>query len=242
MAARFNNARIDAVLFDKDGTLFDFQKSWGALGAQVVETLSSGDRALALRLAEIAGYDLDAGRYRAGAPIVAGAVREVAEAWAALLPAWQPPALETWLNDQAVAISARGLPPATDDLPGLLDRLRAGGLALGVATHDAALSAKAHLMRAGAADRVDFIAGYDSGHGLKPGPGMLRAFCAAVAVAPDRVAVVGDSLHDLGMARSGGAAAAIGVLTGPADADHLGPHADLVLPSIAALPEALGLG
>ena len=53
-----------AVLFDKDGTLFDFQKSWRALGAAAIARFAGEDAALAARLAEIGGYDLAGGRFQ----------------------------------------------------------------------------------------------------------------------------------------------------------------------------------
>jgi phosphoglycolate phosphatase len=55
------------------------------------------------------------------------------------------------------------------------------------------------------------------------------------------VAVVGDNLHDLEMARAAGAGLAVGVLSGTSAIDELGPHADHVIASIAELPEVLGL-
>ena len=91
----------------------------------------------------------------------------------------------------------------------------------------------------GALERFDFIAGYDSGHGLKPGPGMVLAFAAATGVAPQQVAMIGDSLHDLGAGRAAGAGLVVGVLTGPAEAHELAPHADHVIGSIAELPGLL---
>jgi phosphoglycolate phosphatase len=47
--------------------------------------------------------------------------------------------------------------------------------------------------------------------------------------------MIGDSLHDLHAGRAAGMAV-MGVLTGPATEAELAPHADVVLPSIAALP------
>ena len=57
-----------------------------------------------------------------------------------------------------------------------------------------------------------------------------------VGVPAAEVAVVGDNPHDLAMARSSGAGAAIGVLSGNSGADDLAPLADVVLPSIRELP------
>ena len=34
---------VDGILFDKDGTLFDFQDTWGQWAAQIIEDLSEGD-------------------------------------------------------------------------------------------------------------------------------------------------------------------------------------------------------
>ena len=115
-----------------------------------------------------------------------------------------------------------------------LDDLSARGLALGVATNDSEMPARAHLEAAGIAARFDFIAGYDSGHGAKPGPGPLLAFAEAVGRAPGACAMVGDSLHDLMAARAAGMRA-VAVLTGIAGADVLSPVADVVLPDIGAL-------
>ncbi|MDT8345349.1 MAG: HAD-IA family hydrolase, partial [Thermohalobaculum sp.] len=128
---------------------------------------------------------------------------------------------------------------AVPDLPGLLDRLIARGFALGVATHDTEEGARVQLHATGALDRFGFIAGYDSGHALKPAPDMLLAFARCAGIPPASVVMVGDSRHDLEMVPAAGAALAVGVLTGPAVAADLAPHAHHILPSIADLPALL---
>jgi phosphoglycolate phosphatase len=70
---------------------------------------------------------------------------------------------------------------------------------------------------------------------------MMTAFCAAVGIEPRHVAVVGDTPHDMGMARSGGAGLAIGVLTGASPRFELEALADHILESIGSLEVALGL-
>ncbi|TVQ52129.1 MAG: HAD family hydrolase [Rhodobacteraceae bacterium] len=233
-------ATIRAVLFDKDGTLFDFSATWRGAARRFLEMLAPGDPALQRRLGASVGFDADTGRFAPNSPLVAGAASEVAETLERLLPGRAAAALEAAANAAAEGIGLSTLTPATDDLPGLLDGLRARGLALGVATHDSEAAARAHLGAVGALDRFAFIAGYDSGHGLKPGPGMVLAFAEAVGVAPAEIVMVGDSAHDLGAARAAGAVA-VGVLTGPAAPEDLAPLADAVLASIADLPAFLGV-
>ena len=117
------------------------------------------------------------------------------------------------------------------------------GLALGVATQDSHAGAQGSLAPFGVLEQLDFVAGYDSGHGTKPGPGMVQGFCAATGLRPGDIVVVGDNLHDLHMGRSAGAALVIGVLTGTSAADDLAADADHVLDDIDALEALLeGLG
>lgn len=104
-----------------------------------------------------------------------------------------------------------------------------------MATNDAIAPARAHLSDAGIDGLFDFIAGSDSGHGAKPEPGQMLAFAAASGLAPYRIAMVGDSAHDLHAGRAAGMIC-VGVLTGMAGPDTLAPLADVVLPDIGHLP------
>ncbi|MGF1445660.1 MAG: HAD family hydrolase [Pikeienuella sp.] len=226
---------IRGLLFDKDGTLFDFDATWSAVVARIIDAVAPDPHA-ARRMAELGGYDPDTRRFLPGSPIVAGAVDETARLWAPLLGGPSPLEVAQQIAGLSEALTGpETLVPAVSDLPGLLAGLKTQGRELGVATHDGEAAARAQLAAVGALAAFDFVAGYDSGYGHKPSTGMLAAFCSRVAVTPQETAVIGDSLHDLQMARAGGALA-IGVLTGPATEADLAPHADLILPSIAALP------
>lgn len=230
-----------AVLFDKDGTLFAFERGAGEIGQRLIHELTHGDRALSRALADTAGYDAARGRYAPDSLIVSGSWSELAVRWAEDLPLWRADELETWLHLEASSFARMARTPEAADLPSLLGRLTEAGLTLGVATHDGEAATRRQLERAGAARHFDFIAGHDSGFALKPDREMLDGFCAIAGLSPAEIVVVGDGRQDLRMARAGGALAAIGVLSGPADADVLAPEADLLLPSISDLPGALGL-
>jgi len=116
-----------------------------------------------------------------------------------------------------------------------LGALKAMGLRLGVATNDTESSARRQIEALGLDEAIEFVAGYDSGHGAKPEAGMVVAFARQLGVAPRRIAMVGDSRHDLEAARAAGALA-VAVLSGPADRAELAPLADRIVDDIAALP------
>ena len=222
---------IRAVIFDKDGTLFDFRRSWGDWAGRLLAGLAADPQERA-RLGAAVGFDTLACDFHPDSPVIAGTSAEVAAALQAALPDWKAEALLARIN--AAAAEAQ-MVPAVAALRPLLEALRARGLALGLATNDAEAPAEAHLAAHGLRDLFDFVAGYDSGYGGKPAPGQLLAFAQAVGVVPGEIAMVGDSLHDLEAAQAAGMAR-VAVLTGIAKHEVLAPHADVVLADIGDLP------
>ncbi|MCR8828148.1 HAD family hydrolase [Pseudosulfitobacter koreensis] len=222
---------IKGMIFDKDGTLFDFAATWEAWAEAFLLRVCKGDRARASEVGSSIGFDLETGSFDRDSIVIAGTPGEVVAALAPQFPEIRQDALLEILNEEAeLAPQAQAVPLAP-----LLTALRDRGLRLGVATNDAHAPALAHLNGAGVADFFDFIAGFDSGHGGKPAPGQLLAFCDATGLDPHTVVMVGDSTHDL---RAGRAAnmRTVAVLTGLADAAALTPFADAVLPDIGHLP------
>ncbi|MDJ0971574.1 MAG: HAD family hydrolase [Kiloniellales bacterium] len=229
---------IRGVLFDKDGVLIDFEATWDPVNRRLAEKIACGDAALAARLLIAGGYDEDGGGMRAGTVLAAGTPPEVAAAWINLLPAWDVRALAEEV-DRFFDATSPELAVSLLDLAGLFERLKGRGLALGVATNDSELGARRGLERLGGLDRLDFLAGYDSGHGAKPAPGMAEAFCRATGLAAAEIAVVGDNLHDLEMGRAAGAGLLIGVRSGTGDPTALAAAAHHVLDSVAELENLL---
>lgn len=227
-------ADIRAIIFDKDGTLFDFEATWGAWARSLLLDLAAGDASRAAALGEAIGYDFAHGRFDPASPVIAGTPGEIADALLPHVPGASPLTLVARMN--ALAATA----PQVEAVPlaPLLAALRTRGLRLGLATNDAEGPARAHLDAAGVLGMFDFVAGFDSGHGAKPGPGQLLAFAEAMGLHPAEVAMVGDSRHDLHAARAA-RMTAIAVLSGLALAPDLQPFADAVLPDIGHLPDWL---
>ncbi len=229
---------IRGVLFDKDGTLIDFFQTWAPAYEAAARRLAGGDAALAERLLTIGGRDPATGRFKPDSPLASGTNAEITRIWAEAIGHGDVEglnkALNLFFNDHALN-NAR---PVTD-LVDLFGRLKSHGLRLGLATMDSAAAAEAQLLAFGVRPLMDFVCGYDSGFGCKPEPGMVEAFCRSANLEPTEIAVVGDSPHDLDMARTAGAGLAVGVLTGVSPREVLMLHADLVLESIAELETAL---
>lgn len=224
-------ADLRAVLFDKDGTLFDFAATWEAWARACLTRISLGSNARATAIGAAIGFDMATQKFEPGSIVIAGTPSEVAAALAHHVPELSQAALIDILNDEATKAPQREATPLVPFLQGLRQR----GLLLGVATNDGETPARAHLGSAGVTDLFDFIAGFDSGHGAKPAPGQLLAFAAAVGLHPRQIAMVGDSTHDLQAGRAAGMIC-IAVLTGLATADDLAGFADVVLPDISHLP------
>lgn len=225
---------ISAILFDKDGTLFDFQVSWSAWAMAFLRDAADGNEDRAAYLGGILGFDWQAGRFREDSCVIAGTDDDIV---AALLP--EMPGVSPAEMKSRIALAAADAPMSEAvPLAPFLDALRARGLFLGVATNDTEGTARAHLSAAAVLDRFDFVTGADSGHGAKPEPGMCLAFATALGVAPGEVLMVGDSLHDLHAGRAAGMRT-LGVLTGVAGPDVLSPHADYLLPDIGGLLDLL---
>lgn len=230
---------IHAVLFDKDGTLFDFYKTWGPVTEEAALLVVRGDPAKARHILKESGKDPATGKYIPGSLIASGSNREIAELWAHLAGRSDVDVVYEEVHQLFLKRQASSATPVTD-LDALFVKLRAKNLSLGVATMDSEESARASMARFGVHGSLDFICGFDTGFGVKPGGGMVEAFARHVNLRPSMIAVVGDSPHDMAMAHAGGAGKAIGVLTGVSHREHLIDHgADIVINSIAELESVL---
>lgn len=230
--------KIRAILFDKDGTLLDFDKSWAPINRSTASWAARGNPELAVRLMEVAGFNPETEKTRSGSLYAAGNTAEIAQAWRDAGVGLALPVLVAELDRRFTENAAHAI--AVPRLRETVGELARQGLILGIASSDSKGAISRFIETVGLSDRFAFIAGYDSGYGYKPGPGMLTAFSERTGVSACEIAMVGDNLHDLEMARAAGAGLRIAVLTGTGTRAELAPHADHCLDSIADLPHVLG--
>lgn len=223
---------IKAVIFDKDGTLFDFQATWGVWTGQVLEKLFGDTPAVLTAIAHRLKYDLKTGEMGAGSVVIAGTPSDIIEEIRAVVPDLDPDSTLAQLNELA------SLAPQVEIMPlvQFFQGLREFGVKLAVMTNDAEGPAKAHL--SAVLPLLDRVVGSDSGFGAKPDPDPLVAIAAQLGVGASECMMVGDSTHDLIAGRAAGMTC-VAVLTGVADEKDLAPFADFVLDDISHIPSLL---
>lgn len=226
---------IRGILLDKDGTVVDYWRTWVPANREAALHVARGDAALAAELLRLGGHDPETDRITPGAPLAAGDFMDIAEAFAVHPGVGAAAELVSGIARVFLAGSAQRS-ELIEGVGAALLELHRRGYRLGIASNDSVAGIDASLAPHGVLACLDFLAGCDSGHGPKPGPGMALAFCEAMGLDPHEVAVVGDAVHDLLMARAAGVGLAIGVLSGTSAREDLAELADLIVASVAELP------
>lgn len=229
---------IRGILFDKDGTLIDFNATWLPFARILALEAANGEAAMAQVLMCRLGYDASIDGFLPGSTMAAGSNRDV-------MAALYPDVPEAELTEKIAASDMAAAEHASRSavaVPGVVETimcLHNAGFRLGVATNDAEFGARKGMAAIGLDSVFDAVIGYDSVPNAKPAPDMVLEFARISGLDPSAIAVIGDNTHDLHMARAAGAGLAIGVLSGNGTREVLEPEADKVLGSVVDLPDYL---
>jgi len=241
--SRVERATIAGILFDKDGTLIDFNKTWLPLYRRAAEFLATeaGNTSQASALLASGGFIEEDESWQPDSLLASGSNRQIYEAWSAQLgmeiSAEQMAECNRIFSQKHNRTSS--VAAVVDPLAPFLSKFVAAGIKVGVATMDDEQSAQDTLQGLGCSNLVDFVCGADSGYGEKPDTGMVLAFCEQCGLSNDQVMMVGDSPRDLKMGRDAGVGLSVGVLTGTTRRESLATYADHVLDDISGIPALL---
>lgn len=211
-------ANIQAVLFDKDGTLADVQDFLWNLGqkrARLIDAQIPGVQEPLLM-----AFGLDRERINPAGLMAVGTRRENEIAAAAYIA-------ETgrdWVESLAVARSAfleadqvfKRKADHTPPFPGVLELLQTFNTAdvrVGILSSDTTENVQDFVERYQLGTLVELCMGADT-HLTKPDPRLFQQACAALGVAPEFTLAIGDSSADVEMARAAIAAGVVGTTWG----------------------------
>ena len=155
----------NAVIFDKDGTLLDFHATWNEAIGSAFDLVA--DQTAKERAAELFGYDLAERRVLSHSAFISETSETTDNLIADLIDV---ATFKQTINEasQRNIVANKG---ATTALDALIDR----GWKLAVATNDSESCAMEHVEALKWSHFFTSVKGFDSGHGSKPGPGMVLA-------------------------------------------------------------------
>ena len=227
--------RFKGIIFDKDGTLFDFQSTWSPMMVNLLNVLCRGDRECSRQKGYLLGFDFDKELYLPESAFIAGTPKQFVEQLLDQFKGWSEVEVIRLLNEITKATEQVEMVP----LEPFLTKLQRAGYALGLATNDSEEDARRQLGEKGILKYFDFLAGFNSGYGSKPDPDMLLAFCQQTRIQPAETVIVGDSKSDLVAGKRAGLFT-VAVLSGVAKSEDLEQYANLIIQDIGELWDALG--
>ncbi|NNH29456.1 HAD family hydrolase [Rhizobium sp. SEMIA 4085] len=226
-------AQIKGILFDKDGTLLDYDESWLPVNRELARIASQGDPALADHLLLATGMDPVTGHIVPDSLLAAGNTRQIAEGLVAA--GSRVDVIELTIKLDALFSHAADFSVPVTDLAAFFRAPPRRGAKRGGACGATGRACRRTAQRFGLAECVSCMAGEASGFGIKPDAGMVLGFCKATGLEPAQAAVVGDNNHDLHMGHNAEAGLKIAVLTGTGSRESLAAASDYCLNDITEL-------
>lgn len=217
--------QIEAVIFDKDGTLQDSQDYLRELGqkrARLIDARVPGTLDPLLMAFGIHNGKLDptglmaVGSHRENEIAAAAYIAETGKSW------FEAKAIATQAFTQAldyIQNRADTSPLFAGSLE-VLKFLSQAGLKLGILSADTTFGVKDFVDRHQLSSYIQLTMGVETGP-TKPDPALFLLACQKLKIEPQFALMVGDSRGDIEMSKSAGAAGSIGICWGNPEAAHL---------------------
>ncbi|HHC5896295.1 TPA: HAD family hydrolase [Staphylococcus aureus] len=226
---------MEWILFDKDGTLIEFDRSWEKIGVRFVqsllETFPVHNKEAALRQLGVIKESIDP-----KSVMGSGSLQQIIQAFNDVTGQdttdWSKSTSQKLVDERIPEINwLEGVKEALIDL-------KAKGYQLGIVTSDTKKGVEQFLAHTNATSLFDLIISTEADANEKPNPKVLSPLFEQYNVDPQKVAIVGDTANDMKTASNANLGMAIGVLTGIATKEEL-HEADIILNSAADILEAL---
>ena len=232
---------IDMIAFDKDGTLIDFYRLWGARIEICVSVLVErlGLTRIAEPLFQALGFDSRTGQAISDGPLATVSLAKLAQIAANVLVDHDVPAfvlhqmIEEYFSPCMEKVPEPEFIHPLTDLNKLFSMLIAKQVVVTIITSDNRKATEATLNLLGLTMYVPMMVCGDDPIANKPSPDAIYHLCKQTGVSPGRVMVVGDNPGDLIMGQRAGVGCRLGVLSGTSDRSVLAPFADAILDTIA---------
>ena len=219
--------KMEWILFDKDGTLIEFDSSWEKIGVrlvdQLLETFPVHDKEAAHRQLGIIDKKI-----KPDSVMGSGSLGEIIESFNGVT------GKETsdWTRDTSQELIDSRVPENNwiDGVQETIQALRNEGYHIGIVTSDTKKGVDQFLEETQTRNLFDLVISTETHAEEKPHPKVLDPLFNAFDVEPGQVAIVGDTANDMKTAINANLGLGIGVLTGVAKKEEL-YDADVIINS-----------
>ncbi len=237
--------KLKAIIFDKDGTLFDYAQVWQTVLIESIDSaftaMGKDDRLQAKgAMLRLMGID-EAGRCLPSGLVFTHRRVRIFRRFFLYCIRWRVNAIKAMrayyrsVTHSESLLSAKLADMDFSMQQRLFSSLKQAGYRIGIITSDTGSSTALFLSLMGLAQHVDFVANRESHYKRKPHPQAFLEFCTRFDLSPNQVAMVGDTITDMLFAKRAEAGYRIGVLSGSNDVRRLERHSDVVYQDISAL-------
>ena len=233
--------RIRGILFDKDGTLFNYGEVWGSvidtmLRANIpMKRLSAERKEKCLHEFEVViGVDKDGNSYPDGIlfrhnNIPMAVLRLLRICFRYFLNIYKvTKAILSLMKRSDYGVDEKIKKMNFSDVRAVFRAAKDRGMIIGIVTNDIRRSTAMFIERMGVEDMVSFVRCGDSDCRKKPNAEAIRQFCEEYEITEEEVAVVGDTLIDMEFAKNGKVGYSVALLTGSGDREALEKIASVV--------------
>lgn len=241
-AARPPRCDPSLVVFDKDGTLIDFNLMWGGwVESQAWKVEMTTNLPVREKLFDAMGYDWIRRSIRSKGALCCTPMGELYKLAVRVL------VTEGMTQEKAEAVIKQcwSMPdPVTTsrplaDIGALFRTIKHMGMKIAVCTTDDRQPTIDTLKHLQLDHMVDALACGDDGLPAKPAAEQIWTICQTLGVQPHNTIMVGDTSTDMLLGKNAGCGLSIGVIGGASSLEDLAQDADILVPSIDKVTKVL---
>lgn len=232
--------KADAIIFDKDGTLIDFDSFWITVSIRAIQDVLAGLGRTDIPLcAFLTAFGVQDGITDIEGVLCKGTYVQLGQIVHTILSGYgctisRDETVKLVMRAYARHADAGEIKPTCPHLVEVLTTLKKQNKKLAIVTTDNEEIAYKCLKKLGIAALFDKIYTDDGKTPTKPDPFCANDFCDFTGVKKERMVMVGDTMTDMLFAKNAGIAA-IGVAKNEQNAQILKPHAEMVISDLSNL-------
>ena len=235
-----NNIKVDAVIFDKDGTLLEFDKFWVKVSQKAIESVLKNLQVNEdFENAILQAIGVNDGITDINGILCKGTYLQIAEEICKILnkngysfdlDIVEKEVISEYNKSQSIG----EVVPTTPKLKELLMRLKSQNVRLAIVTTDNEYVTRKCLNKLGVDGIFDKIYTDDGKTPVKPNPYCVFDFCKAFNLEKENVLMVGDTLTDVEFAKNAGIKV-VGVAKHTQNRKILQGQADIVIDDLSSI-------